>query len=115
LKLRDIGAQVLAPLKWDFRTTSESLHCALRRHVRLVQQADVRAAFPWTKKNPLITAGRDSVQRAQRCCDGAGCGDGGDCTGFAGFADFADFDFAGLTGGAGWVCGAAAGSGGGAT
>jgi len=51
-------------------------------------------------------SGRESVQRAQRYCDCAGCDD---------FADFADLaDFAGLAGGAGSVCGtAAAGSGGG--
>ena len=48
-------------------------------------------------------SGRESVQRAQRYCDCAGCDD---------FADLADF--AGLAGGAGSVCGtAAAGSGGG--
>jgi len=54
-------------------------------------------------------SGRESVQRAQRYCDCAGCDD------FADFADFADLaDFAGLAGGAGSVCGtAAAGSGGG--
>jgi len=51
-------------------------------------------------------SGRESVQRAQRYCDCAGCDD---------FADFADLaDFAGLAGGAGSVCGtAAAGAGGG--
>ena len=74
------------------------------------------SARPSPKRVFTRPGSKASVQRPQRCCDGAGCGDGGDCSGFTEFADFSDFgNFAGLTGGAGSVRGAVAASGGGGT